>query len=70
MHELRHSAFRMVLLVAAGVAVGILAISALVWIVGALFHLVPLLVRLGLFVGLVAAVWWLVAGRRRSSRLH
>jgi hypothetical protein len=67
--ELRHGPLRMVLMIAAGVAVAILGISALFWMLGAIFHLVPIILRLAIFLGLVGGVWWLVAGRRRPSRL-
>jgi hypothetical protein len=67
--QLRHGLLRVVLVIVVGVAVLVVAISALFWTIGAIFHLVPLAFRLALFVGLVGAVWWLIAGRRRPSRL-
>ncbi len=71
MHEqLRHPVLRVALVIAAGVVACILAVSAVAWIIGTIVHLVPLLLRLAIFIGLVAAVWWLVAGRRRPSGLR
>jgi hypothetical protein len=67
--QLRHGPLRMVLMIAAGVVAAFLATSVLFWALGAIIHLIPFVLRLAVFVGLVGGVWWLVAGRRRPSRL-
>jgi hypothetical protein len=65
----RYGLFRWVLVIVASLAAFALALSALFWVIGLMFHLIPMVVRLAVILGLAAAVWWLVAGRRRPSRL-
>ena len=70
MDDRRYGFFRWALVVIAGVVVFAVALSALLWIIGAVFGLVPVVLRLLVLFGVVGAAWWLLTGRRRTSRLR
>jgi hypothetical protein len=65
----RYGPLRWALFIVAGAVAFAIALSALFWIVGLIFHLVPTILRLAVILGVAGAVWWLVTGRRRPSRL-
>ena len=67
--EPKHGLVSLALAIAVGVIVGGLALGAILWVIGAIFHVAAQVFRLALVVGVVAFVWWLVVGRRRASRV-
>ena len=59
-----HGVVPLVLAVAGGIVLGGVALAVFFWAVGVVFHLAFVAARLAFFAAAVAAVWWLVAGRR------
>jgi threonine/homoserine/homoserine lactone efflux protein len=64
--ERTHGLVGLALAIAAGIVMGALAVSAVFFVLGAIFHVVSWLFHAAVIVGVVALVWWLVVGRRRS----
>lgn len=63
--ERRHSLMGVAIAVAAGIVLGGLALTVIVALLAAVFHLVGWLLHVAIIVALIAGVWWLLVGRRR-----
>jgi presenilin-like A22 family membrane protease len=65
--ERRHSLVGIALAVATGIVAGTLAVTAIIWVLVAVIHVVSWLLHVALVVGVVALAWWLLIGRRRHA---
>jgi len=65
--EGKHSLVGIALAVAIGIVVGTLAVTATIWILLAVIHVVSWLLHVALVVGVVALAWWFLIGRRRHA---
>ena len=65
--ERKHSLVGLALAVAAGIVIGGLAIALILAVLGAIFHVVGWLLHVAIIVAVIAGVWWLIWGRRRSN---
>lgn len=66
MEEQKHSLIGLTLAVAAGIVIGGLAIALIFAVLGAIFHVVGWLLHVAIIVAVIAGVWWLIWGRRRT----
>jgi hypothetical protein len=66
--EHNRSLVGLALAIAGGVVVGSLVVAAIFWVLGAIVHIVAWAFHIAVIAGVVALVWWLVAGRRRAHR--
>jgi len=65
-NERTHGLVGLALAVAAGIVIGGLALSALFFVLAAIFGVVSWLFHVAVIVGVAVLVWWLVVGRRRA----